>query len=77
MDYTNRLAISYYKTIAVLNEEHKVYLVQHTETGAIGVKKMINNSNRNAYYYMKQNSIMSISRLLALYEDNNCLIVIE
>ena len=77
MDYTNRLAVSYYKTIAVLNEEHKVYLVQHAKTGVIGVKKVINIYNRDVYYYLKQNPILGIPRILELYEEKDCLIVIE
>ena len=37
MDLAHRLSISYYKTITTLNEEHKIYLVQHQETGKIYV----------------------------------------
>jgi|GEM_PF-5430469 len=32
MDFSKRLSISYYKNVAVLNEEHKIYLVQHQDT---------------------------------------------
>ena len=39
MDYSKQLALSYYKTIATLNEDHQVYLVQHQETQEIFVKK--------------------------------------
>ena len=38
MDFTHRLAISYYKTIAVINEDHNIFLVQHQETGKIYIK---------------------------------------
>ena len=41
MDFTHRLAISYYKTIAVINEDHNIFLVQHQETGKIYIKKII------------------------------------
>lgn len=32
MDYSNRLNISYYETIAVINETHNVFLDQYQET---------------------------------------------
>ena len=38
MDLSQRLSISYYKTVTAINEEHKIYLVQHQETGKIYVK---------------------------------------
>ena len=41
MDLSERLAISYYKEIADINESHKVYLVQHQETKKIYVKKVL------------------------------------
>ena len=52
MNYSNRLAISYYKTIATLNEEHKVYLVQHQESKKIFVKKILDVYNKNIYQYI-------------------------
>ena len=41
MDFSHRLAISYYKTIAVINESHNIYLVQHQETKQIFIKKIL------------------------------------
>ena len=41
MDYTERLTLSYYKTIAVLNEAHQVFLVQHRQTDQLCVNKVL------------------------------------
>ena len=41
MDLDQRLAISYYKPIAAINEPHHVYLVQHQETKKIAIKKVL------------------------------------
>ena len=42
MDYSQQLALSYYKTIATLNEFHNIFLVQHQDTNKIYVKKSKN-----------------------------------
>ena len=39
MDLESQLQLSYYREIALLNENHRVWLVQHTETQKIYVKK--------------------------------------
>ncbi len=77
MNYSNRLAISYYKTIATLNEEHKVYLVQHQESKKIFVKKILDVYNKNIYQYISFNHIGGIPQIIALYEEDNQLVVIE
>lgn len=41
MDYADRLEISYHNTIATINDAHKIYLVQHRETGKIYIKKIL------------------------------------
>ena len=42
--------LSYYREIAVLNEEHRVSLVQHGESGRIYVKKVLSVKNLEVGY---------------------------
>ena len=77
MDYQSRLSISFYREIAVINEEHKVYLVQHLETGKIYVKKVLNVYNSNVYHQLLSSPIPGIPKIQALYEENSVLTVIE
>ena len=77
MDYSNRLAISYYQTIATLNESHKVYLVQHQETKKIYIKKVLDVYNKDIYLYLSSHHLKGIPEIIDLYEENNRLIIIE
>ncbi len=77
MDYTGRLAISYYKTIAVLNEAHRVFLVQHRETGKICVRKDLSVYNRSVYSYLRSNPLPGIPRIYEIYEEAQTLTLIE
>ncbi len=77
MDYSKRLAISYYKTIATLNESHKIYLVQHQETQKIYVKKILDVYNKDIYQSIAEHPICGIPQIIVLYEEDNQLIVIE
>ena len=77
MDYTNRLAISYYNTIATINSAHKIYLVQHRETGKIYIKKILDIYNPHIYEYLMEHHIAGIPKLYNVYEENAQLILIE
>lgn len=77
MDYSQRLALSYYKTIATLNETHKIYLVQHQETKKIYVKKILDVYNKYIYLHILRNPIPGIPQIIELHEEDNHLIVIE
>lgn len=77
MDYSKRLALSYYKTIATLNEDHKVYLVQHQDTQEIFVKKILSVYNTNIYEELSNHPICGTPRIIEFYEENNQLILIE
>lgn len=77
MDLSNRLSISYYKTIATLNEAHKIYLVQHQSSHKIFVKKVIDVYNINIYETLSKVHIEGIPQIIELCEDDNQLIVIE
>ncbi len=77
MDYSNRLALSYYEEVAVLNEEHKVYMVQHRETKRCFVKKVLDVYNLNIYKKLKANPVEGTPEILELYEEETTLTVIE
>lgn len=77
MDYTIRLALSYYKTIATLNEPHNIYLVQHQETNKIYVKKVLDIYNKEIFIRLYNNPITGIPKIIDLFEIDNQLIVIE
>lgn len=77
MDYSQRLSISYYKTIAALNEEHQVFLVQHLQTQKIYVKKVMDFYNKNIYLQLMNSPIPGTANIVELYEENNRLTVIE
>lgn len=77
MDYENYLAISYYDQVAVLNEEHHVYLVQHKTSKKIFVKKELSVYNKALYEQLKDNPISGLPRIYELCEEDKKLIVIE
>lgn len=77
MDYIECLAISYYQTIATLNEEHKIFLVQHQDTKKIYIKKLLDIYNINVYRQLKSSQIKGIPKLYELYEENKQLTIIE
>ena len=53
MDYEKRLAISFYKEIVSINEEHQIYIVEHIETHKLYVKKILNIFNFEIYKQLK------------------------
>jgi len=77
MDYEARLAISFYKTISVLNEDHEVYLVRHQNTQKIYVKKILTIYNKQVYEYLKEHPIAGTPRIIELCEEDDHLILIE
>lgn len=77
MDYSKRLAISYYKEIATLNEAHKIYLVQHQVTKKIYVKKVLEVYNKDIFQFLSHNHINGTPQIIDIYEEENQLIVIE
>lgn len=77
MDYSQKLALSYYKTIATLNETHNIFLVQHQDTQKIYVKKILTVYNIDIYKSLSTHPICGTPRIVDYYESNNQLIVIE
>lgn len=77
MDFSKRLSISYYKNIAVLNEEHQVYIAQHQVNKKIFVKKNLSIFNASIYHDLQTQSIKGIPQIYELYEEDSSLTVIE
>ncbi len=77
MDYSSRLSISYYKTVAIINDPHQIYLVQHQETGKFYVKKILDVYSIDIYRYLKAHPITGIPRIIDFYEENGKLTLIE
>ena len=77
MDLSHRLAVSYYKTIATINEPHHIYLVQHTETQKLYIKKILDVYNIAVYKYLYKNPVMGTPKIIEYLEDDNRLILIE
>lgn len=77
MDYTERLTLSYYKTIAVLNEAHQVFLVQHRQTDQICVKKVLSIYNPEIFRFLREHPIPAHQGILALWEEDGMLTVLE
>lgn len=76
-DMEQRLEISYYNTIATINSTHKIYLVQHRETGKVSIKKILDVYNPHIYEYLMEHPIAGIPKLYHIYEENGQLIIIE
>ena len=77
MDYSHRLSISYYKTIATINDSHKIYLVQHQENKKFFVKKILDVYSIDVYRYLKDYPVKGIPRIIDYCEEDNTLILIE
>lgn len=77
MDLEQRLAISYYKTVAVINESHKVFLVQHRDTKKFCVKKILDVYNREVYDYLYRHPVPGTPAIVCLCEEEGRLTVIE
>lgn len=77
MSYESRVAVSFYKEIAPINEEHKVFLVQHMETGKIFVKKILSVYSSEIYRRLQDAHIVGIPQIYCVHEEGNELTVIE
>lgn len=76
-DFRAELALSYYRLVATINEEHKVYLVQHRETGKFYVKKELDVFNAGVYRFLKAYPPKGTPQIRELIENGNTLTVIE
>lgn len=77
MDIRKRLQLSYYKTIATLNEEHKIYIVQNSNNRHIYVKKILDVYSYNVYKYLHAHHINGTPFIYELYQEGDTLTIIE
>lgn len=77
MQLDDMCTLSYYKTIASLSDAHSVFLVQHTETKKIYVKKIMTVYNIDVFRYLKDHPIQNTPQIYEIIEDQDKLIVIE
>lgn len=77
MDLSDRLAVSYYKTIAPINELHNVDLVRHQASGRLYVRKTLDVYSSDIYRELHRHPVKGIPRILATCEENGKLTVIE
>lgn len=77
MNLQTQLALSYYKEVGILNEEHHVTIVQHRSSRKICVKKDLSVYNLAVYQYIYHNPIPNLPRIYELLESDGVLTVIE
>lgn len=77
MDISSRLSISFYKTIAVVSEEHKIYIVQQIQTRKIYVKKILTVYNKKIYEFLQNNPVPHTPKIYEIFEENSELVIIE
>ncbi len=77
MDYESRLSISYYREVAIINQEHHIFLVQHLENHKFYVKKILDIYNADIYHQLKEHPIKGIPQIYEIFEENAKLIIIE
>ena len=77
MTLNEECALSFYRTVAVLNKAHRVELVQNIQTGKIFVKKQLDAYNINVYAYLKTHPVKDTPRIYEVIEDAGVLTVIE
>lgn len=68
---------SLYKTVAVINDPHRVFLMQRTDTNRFYVKKILDVYNKNVLTKLKENPIKGTPKIMEMYEENNELTLIE
>ena len=76
MDIEKRLQMSFYKTIATINEEHKVYIVQNINDKHIYVKKILDIYNCDVYDSLLKKQFPGLPYIYETYQEDNTLTVI-
>ena len=77
MDLSQRVAISYYQTVAAVNEDHQVYLVQHRETGKFFIKKHLEVYSPDVYDALRERPVFGVPEVLEFCEEDGTLTLIE
>ncbi len=69
--------LSYYRPVIPLNEEHRVVLVRHAESGELFVRKETNVYDRRVYEILSRNAFPGIPRIAELIFLEDRLVIIE
>lgn len=69
--------LSIYRELERLDEQGKVTLVRHSETGLIAVRKVLHSYNAELYQYLRKNTIEGVPCIYEYIEDGDFLVVIE
>lgn len=77
MKLETQLRLSYYKKIAIVDEERDVQLVQHTESGKVFVLKALHIYDAGVFSYLMENPSKGTPSIIELIEDDDTLYVIE
>lgn len=77
MRLEDECTLSFYKEIATLNSEHRIYLVQNQDDQKIYVKKVLTTYNEGVYRYLKKYPVLNMPRIYEVVADGDQLIVIE
>jgi serine/threonine protein kinase len=75
--FDSSLPISFYKEIAPLSEEHRIYFVQHIETKKVYLKKTLSVFNLDVYEQLFKHHSKNTPRLYAMYLHEGLLTIIE
>ncbi len=74
---SDHLSISYYNTVATINEAHRIYLVRHSESGRFFVKKILEIYSPEVYNDLRSNPVRGIPKIYDMYESDGTLTLIE
>ena len=77
MTVSEELALSCYREIAAIDENHAVTVVQHVPTGNIYVKKVLNVYNPAVFRFLKDHHVRGTPEIIEAVEDDGRLTVIE
>lgn len=77
MEHSNPPAVMAFRTIAVLNELHGVYLVQDPDTGKVFVKKILDVYNPKVYEYLRRYPITGTPGIIGFHEEAGRMTVVE
>jgi hypothetical protein len=77
MTTTDAYILSCYQEIAVLNPQHGITLVQHTASGTVYVKKILETYNADVYEYLYNHHVKGTPEIVEIAEQDGRLIVIE
>jgi len=77
VNLSQRLSNSFYQVVAAINEPHKVYLVQHRDSGRFYVKKILDVYSADVYKDLQAHPIPGIPRIIDSWEEDRHLVIIE